>query len=198
MILKVIRIYLGCEDMKMIVGLGNPGKEYENTRHNIGFMIVDKYVNNNDWKKKFDGLYQIINIKGEKVLFLKPQTYMNASGLSVYKAAKFYDIVINDILVIHDDMDLPFEKFKLKTNSSSGGHNGIKSIISSLNSERFCRLKIGISHDKNVDTINYVLGKFSKAELEYFKNNENTYFKIIESFVGDGFEKTMNNYNTRG
>lgn len=184
--------------MKMVVGLGNPGKEYENTRHNVGFMLVDKYIDNNDWKKKFDGLYQIINVDGEKVLFLKPQTYMNASGMSVYKAAKFYDINEKDILVIHDDMDLPFESYKLKTNSSSGGHNGIKSIISSLNSEAFCRLKVGISHDRNGDTINYVLGKFSKEELEYFKNNKETYFEIIESFVKNGLEKTMNRYNTRG
>lgn len=184
--------------MKLIVGLGNPGKEYDNTRHNIGFMVVDKYLNNNDWKKKFDGLYQIINISGEKVMFLKPQTYMNLSGSSVQKAAKFYDININDILVIHDDMDLSFDNYKLKINSSSGGHNGIKSIISSLSSESFCRLKIGISHDKNGDTINYVLGKFSKEELEHINNKMETYFDIIESFVKEGLEKTMNRYNTRG
>lgn len=184
--------------MKLIVGLGNPGKEYENTRHNIGFMVVDKYLNNNDWKKKFDGLYQIITMHGEKVMFLKPQTYMNESGKSVQKAANFYDINVEDILVIQDDMDLPFNKYKIKTNSSSGGHNGIKSIISSLNSQSFCRLKLGISHDKNCDTINYVLGKFSKEELEYIKINSETYFEIIESFVKNGLEKTMNHYNFRG
>lgn len=184
--------------MKLIVGLGNPGKEYENTRHNIGFMIVDKYLNNDNWKKKFDGLYQIIDIAGEKVMFLKPQTYMNSSGLSVQKAVSFYNINIKDILVIQDDMDLPFKKYKLKTNSSSGGHNGIKSIIASLKSEDFCRLKIGISHAYDGDNINYVLGKFSKEEMNYININSETYFDIIESFVKSGLDKTMNRYNYRG
>lgn len=184
--------------MKLVVGLGNPGKEYENTRHNIGFMLVDMYIHNDEWKNKFDALYQIVSVSGEKVLFLKPQTYMNSSGISVQKAMKYYDIGIEDILVIQDDMDLPFKKYKIKMNSSSGGHNGIKSIISSLHSEAFCRLKVGISHDKNGDTINYVLGKFSKEELEYIKINSKTYFDIIESFIKNGLEKTMNHYNYRG
>jgi PTH1 family peptidyl-tRNA hydrolase len=183
--------------MKLIVGLGNPGKEYENTRHNIGFMIVDKYIDNNMWKKKFDGLYQIVDIAGEKVLFLKPQTYMNLSGNSVVKAVKFYNIDVKDILVIQDDLDIPFKNYKLKINSSSGGHNGIKSIISSLNSQGFGRLKVGISHDKNGDTINYVLSKFSKEELEYINNNS-IYGDIIESFIKNGIDITMNKYNSRG
>ena len=184
--------------MKMIVGLGNPGKQYEFTRHNIGFMIVDSYLNNNDWKKKFDGLYQIVNICGEKVLFLKPQTYMNNSGLSVVKTVKFYDIELEDILIIQDDLDLSFSSYKLKTNSSSGGHNGIKSIISSLNSELFGRLKVGIANETKRDTIDFVLGKFSKEELEYLKQNFSTYSNIIESFVKNGLESTMNQYNHRG
>jgi len=196
--INLIKIYLGDDCMKLIVGLGNPGKEYENTRHNIGFMIIDKYLDNADWKKKFDGLYQIITIAGEKVLFLKPQTFMNLSGISVQKVMKFYDININDILVIQDDMDLSFGKYKIKINSSSGGHNGIKSIISSLNSQAFCRLKFGISHDINGDTINHVLGKFSKEDLNFMNDNYETYFEIIESFVKNGSEKTMNTYNTRG
>ncbi len=184
--------------MKLIVGLGNPGDEYKNTRHNIGFMIIDNYLNSNDWKKKFDGLYQIINVNGEKVMFLKPTTYMNLSGSSVYQAVKFYDIAIDDILVIHDDMDLDFKKYKLKANSSAGGHNGIKSIISSLKSDAFGRLKIGISHATNGDTINYVLGKFSKEELNYFKESSDLYRNIIDSFVNEGLEKAMNKYNCRG
>lgn len=184
--------------MKLIVGLGNPGKQYEFTRHNIGFMIVDSYLNNNDWKKKFDGLYQIVNIEGEKVLFLKPQTFMNLSGLSVLKAVQFYDIDYQDILIIQDDLDIPFSSYKLKTNSSSGGHNGIKSIISSLKSESFGRLKMGIANDKKKDTIDFVLGKFSKEELAYLKEHFSTYADIIDSFVKNGLEKTMNQYNKRG
>lgn len=182
--------------MKLIVGLGNPGKEYENTRHNIGFMVVDYYIQNNTWQKKFDGEYQIINYGNEKVMFLKPFTYMNNSGLSVVKASKYYDIVPNDILVIQDDMDIEFGKHKLKKNSSAGGHNGIKSIISALNTDSFARLKIGISHDKNKDTINYVLGKFSKEEMNVLNENYKIYNEIIESFIYNGLEKTMNKYNS--
>lgn len=181
--------------MKLVVGLGNPGKEYENTRHNIGFMILDHYFNNNDWKKKFDGLYQITTIQNEKVLFLKPTTFMNCSGSSVIKAVKFYNIEMDDILVIQDDMDLPFEKYKLKKNSSAGGHNGIKSIISSLGTDSFCRLKIGIAHSNHGDAIGHVLGKFSKDEQNYFNDTYSTYFRIIESFVLNGAEKTMNQFN---
>ncbi len=184
--------------MKLIVGLGNPGKEYENTRHNVGFLILDSYIDNQNWKKKFDGLYQILTIDNEKVLFLKPQTFMNLSGNSVLKAVKFYDIQAEDILVIQDDMDLPFKKYKLKTNSSSGGHKGIQSIIQSLNSEGFGRLKIGISHDKNGDTINCVLGKFTKEEQQYLNLQMDTYKEIINFFITHDFLKTVSKYNSRG
>lgn len=182
--------------MKMIVGLGNPGKEYENTRHNVGFMIIDHYVNNESWQKKFDGLYQIETMGNEKVLFLKPTTYMNNSGISVVQASKYYDIDPSDILVIQDDMDIAFGHHKLKKDSSSGGHNGIKSIIAALNTDAFVRLKVGISHDKNKDTINYVLGKFSKEEMNTLKENYKVYNEIIESFIYNGIEKTMNKYNS--
>ncbi len=182
--------------MKLIVGLGNPGKEYENTRHNIGFMILDSFLKN-EWKNKFEGMYQIQSIDGEKVLFLKPLTYMNNSGISVSQAVNFYNISPEDILIIHDDMDLPFQTFKLKVNSSSGGHNGIKSIIQYLKTQSFCRLKIGISHSKSGDTINYVLGKFTKEEREYIDNHMDLYFNIISSFIKDGFDKTVNYYQSR-
>ncbi len=182
--------------MKLIVGLGNPGKEYQNTRHNVGFMVLDQYIQNDSWQKKFDGEYQIINYGEEKVLFLKPLTYMNDSGNSVIKASKYYDIALEDILVIQDDMDIEFGKYKLKKNSSSGGHNGIKSIIAALNTDSFTRLKVGISHDKNKDTIHYVLGKFSKEEMNILSENYKIYNEIIESFIYNGIEKTMNKYNS--
>lgn len=182
--------------MKLIVGLGNPGKEYESTRHNVGFMVIDHYIENDAWQKKFDGLYQIVNIESEKVLFLKPTTFMNNSGISVVQASKYYDIEPEDILVIQDDMDIEFGKHKIKKDSSSGGHNGIKSIIAALNTDSFARLKIGISHDKNKDTINYVLGKFSKEEMNTLNENYKLYNEIIESFIHEGIEKTMNKYNS--
>ncbi|MCI8394465.1 MAG: aminoacyl-tRNA hydrolase [Bacilli bacterium] len=181
--------------MKLIVGLGNPGCEYDNTRHNIGFMVLDHYLNSKDWKKKFDGVYQIITIDQEKVLFLKPLTYMNLSGNSVVKAVKFYNIEIQDILVIQDDLDISFGKYRLKKNSSHGGHNGIKSIISALNSNQFSRLKIGIQTTKKDDVINFVLGKFSKIESDQLSSQYDVFFKIIESFILKGIDQTMNDYN---
>ncbi len=181
--------------MKLIVGLGNPGKEYTFTRHNVGFMLIDAYLKNDSWQKKFDGLIQIHSLDAEKVLFLKPQTFMNNSGLSVGQAARYYDIKPEDILIIQDDLDIDFGKFKLKKNSSSGGHNGIKSIIASLGTDSFNRLKIGISHDKNKDTIDYVLGKFSKEEMEILKENFLMYQEIINSFILNGIEVTMNKYH---
>lgn len=182
--------------MKLIVGLGNPGKEYSNTRHNVGFMIIDQFIQNNNWQEKFDGLYQIVNIQGEKVLFLKPMTYMNLSGNAVSKAVHYYDISIDDILIIQDDMDMDFGKIKLKKNSSAGGHNGIKSIISSLGVDSFCRLKIGIGHNRSQDTVDYVLGKFSKSELNYFSENALLFQNILESFIFNGADVTMNKYNS--
>lgn len=182
--------------LKLVVGLGNPGKEYVNTRHNVGFMVVDEYINNNAWKKKFDGLYQIIAIGQEKVVFLKPVTFMNLSGNAVRKVVDFYNISVENILVIQDDLDLPFGKFRLKRNSSSGGHNGIKSIISALSTDAFCRLKIGIGHDRNFDTVDYVLNSFSKSEMNYLKGNYLTYFKIIDSFISDGVDKTIQNFHS--
>lgn len=183
--------------MKLIVGLGNPGKEYENTRHNVGYLIVDNYLGNVDWKEKFEALYYETRINSEKVIFIKPLTYMNLSGNSVVKFVNYYDIDIHDILIIQDDLDLPFMSFKLKKNSSSGGHNGIKSIISSLSSNEFARLKVGISNDKGIDTKDYVLGKFSKTDKEKMDSMYDTFSKIIDSFISVGIDKTMNVYNTR-
>ena len=182
--------------MKLIVGLGNPGKEYSYTRHNVGFMMLDTYLENVTWQKKFDGEIVLLTIDGEKVLFLKPLTFMNNSGISVLQATRYYDIAPEDILVIHDDLDIEFGHFKLKRNSSSGGHNGIKSIIASLGTDSFNRLKIGISHDKDKNTIDYVLGKFSKVELEQLKKDFSIYKEIIASFISNGMEVTMGKYHS--
>ena len=158
--------------MKLIIGLGNPGKDYQNTRHNVGFLVLDGYLNASDWKEKFNALYHEERINGEKVIFVKPLTYMNLSGDAVVKYVNYYDVNIEDILVVHDDLDLPFSTYKLKKNSSAGGHNGIKDIINCLGTKEFLRLKIGISKNNNVDTRDFVLGKFSKKEEEYLIQNE--------------------------
>ncbi len=183
--------------MKLIIGLGNPGKDYQNTRHNVGFLILDNYLGNVDWKEKFNALYFEKRINSEKVIFVKPLTFMNLSGNAVVKYVNYYNVNIDDILVIQDDLDLPFSTYKLKKNSSAGGHNGIKSIINCLGSQDFLRLKIGVSNNKSIDTKDYVLGRFSKEEKDKLDSLQKTFNEIIESFVIVGISKTMNIYNTK-
>ena len=181
--------------MKLVVGLGNPGKEYKGTRHNVGFMVLDNYLGKVDWKNRLESYTYETTFNNEKVIFVKPQTYMNLSGIAVRKVAKYHKINIEDILVIHDDLDISLGSYKIKRNSSSGGHNGIKSIISELNSEEFARLKIGIDKDIKVSTDKYVLAKFSSTELNKITDNYEIFNNIIESFITNGIEKTMANYN---
>lgn len=184
--------------MKLIIGLGNPGKEYENTRHNIGFMVLDNYLKNSSWQKKFNALYTTEIINNEKVIFVKPETYMNLSGNSVIEFINFYKIEYKDILVIHDDLDLPFGKIRVKTNSSAGGHNGIKSIINRIRNNNFARLKIGISHNINGDTKDFVLGKFNKEQLAQLEKTFILTNQIIEDFINYDINKVMNDYNGVG
>ena len=183
--------------MKLVVGLGNPGKEYDKTRHNIGFMVLDDYLGNVKWSTKFNALYYECVINQEKVLFVKPLTYMNNSGNAVGEFVRYFNLDMKDILVIQDDLDLNVGDYKLKCHSSSGGHNGIKSIISSLGNQDFPRLKVGIGSVKKDQVIDYVLGKFSKVELETLNNEFITFGKIIDSFINVGIDKTMNVYNTK-
>lgn len=181
--------------MKLIFGLGNPGGEYANTRHNIGFIMLDDYIGENKWSKKFNGLYIEKNINGEKYIFVKPLSYMNLSGGVVSSFVKYYKVTNKDIIVIHDDLDLPVGKIRIKVNSSAGGHNGIKDIIKSLNTQEFCRIKVGISNNKDIDTKDYVLGKFSKADMDTIKNVERDVFEIIENYDFDKIDSLMNKYN---
>lgn len=181
--------------MKLIVGLGNPGKEYENTRHNIGFIALDSYLGGVKWSKKFNGEYYETNINGEKYIFLKPLSYMNLSGGVVASFVKFYKLSYKDVLVIQDDLDLPVGKFRIKVNSSAGGHNGIKDIINCLQTNAFARIKLGVSNNKEIDTKDYVLGKFSKSELNEIENNFSSVYKIIENFDYDNIQDLMNKYN---
>lgn len=179
--------------MKLIVGLGNPGKSYENTRHNIGFYVLDHYLGSVNYKEKFNGLYYDFNSNGEKVIFLKPQTFMNNSGECVSKFVKYYDVNNKDIMIIHDDLDINVGVCKFKYNSTSGGHNGINSIINHLGNKEFFRMKLGIKTDKKNNVIDFVLGKFSKKELDFFdfKKSDNA----INDFIEYGYEYVMNNYN---
>ena len=181
--------------MKLVVGLGNPGKEYKGTRHNVGFMVLDNYLGKVSWKNKSDSFFYSTEINNEQVIFIKPNTYMNLSGIAVKKIAKFYKLKPEDILVIQDDLDMSLGSFKVKRNSSSGGHNGIKSIITELGTEEFGRLKIGIDKDSRIPVDKYVLSKFSTQELEKITQNYDSFNKIINLFINEGIEKTISLYN---
>lgn len=184
--------------MKLIVGLGNPGKEYENTRHNTGFMAIDEYakVNNINFNKnKFDGLYADILVNNEKVILLKPQKYMNLSGEVIYKYMDYFKIKKEDILVIYDDMDLEVGSFKIRYKGGSAGHNGLKNIESNISSNEYKRIKIGISKNKNIDTVNYVLGKFTQEEKEKLDEVLKNIPSIIDDYLKLDFDKVMNKYN---
>jgi len=181
--------------LKLIVGLGNPGKEYENTRHNIGFMVIDNYLKNEKFKTKFNGMYLKKVINNEEVIFLKPLSYMNLSGEVVKKYVNYFKINLSDLLIISDDLDMPCFKIKLKYKGSSGGHNGLKNIIQNINTEEFKRLKIGISNNLNNDTKSYVLSKFNQEELEKLHKKFEITNNIINDFINLDFEKVMSKYN---
>lgn len=184
--------------MKLIVGLGNPGKEYENTRHNIGYIFIDNYAKEKEIeinKEKFNGLYTKTKIKDEDVILLKPLSFMNLSGEVVRKYVDFFKINIEDILIINDDLDLETGRIRLRPFGSSGGHNGLKNIELNLNTNRFKRLKIGIANNKNIDTKDYVLGKFSKEELEIINSKKETVNKLLDDFLDNTFDTLMCKYN---
>lgn len=184
--------------MKLIVGLGNPGKEYENTRHNIGFNVIDRYLdkyNIDNMKEKFGGLYIQTIINGNKVILLKPQKYINLSGEVIKKYIDFFKIDISDILIVHDDLDQELGHIKLKQNSSSGGHNGIKDIEKNLGTKEYKRLKIGISNNKSIDTKDYVLGKFTKDDKIVIDKSISECINIIDDFYTLTFNELMNKYN---
>ena len=184
--------------MKLIVGLGNPGKEYENTRHNAGFLAIDSFAEKNNveiTKKKYNGLYAELTLNKEKLILLKPQTYMNLSGESVARFVNFYKIDIKDILVINDDLDLEVGRLRLRKNGQSGGHNGLKNIALNLGTNDFKRLRIGISKNKLIDTKDYVLGKFSEEERNILDKVIEETDKILSDYIKLDFEKLMSKYN---
>lgn len=183
--------------MKLIIGLGNPGKEYQYTRHNVGFMAIDYIVLklNGSFKSKFDGLYYETQIDEEKVIFLKPQKFINLSGEIVKKYMDFYKIDVDNIFVIHDDLDLDMGTFKLRLFGGSAGHNGLKNIENCLCTKNYKRCKIGISNDKSIDGKNYVLGRFSKKEKMAIERIISIMPELIKDYLKMSFDNLMNKYN---
>lgn len=184
--------------MKLIVGLGNPGKDYEKTRHNAGFMCIDevaKKCNLSFDTKKFKALMASGNVNGEKVLLMKPQTYMNLSGEAVGECVRYYNIDIEDICILVDDLDLPIGKIRLRMKGSSGGQNGLKNIIAHLGSQEFKRIRIGIGKNKMYDTKDYVLGKIGKSEWIEFEDALERASSAAVDFISRPFERVMGDFN---
>jgi len=186
--------------MKLIVGIGNPDNKYDQTRHNVGFMVVDALAERfgaTVRRKKFNALAEEIHAEDTKVLLLKPQQYMNRSGHSVATAAGFYKLDPADILVVTDDMALDVGRIRLRAKGSAGGHNGLKDIIVRLGSDDFPRLRVGIGDSGRMDAAAYVLSRFSADEREVIDRAIRTAVDAISCWLRDGVDIAMTRYNVK-
>ena len=185
--------------MKLIVGLGNPDSCYDNTRHNIGFMLLDYLFSKDNFvvNKKMNAMEYITNINGEKIVVIKPLTYMNLSGDAVRKYVNFYKINVSDVFVIQDDLDMSLGRIKLVFNHGDGGHNGIKDIMLKLSSKEFLRLKIGIGKSNLMETKDYVLGKFSSSDNKIIDNIFCNLRDVISDYTTMNYNTFVQKYNTK-
>lgn len=186
--------------MYFIVGLGNPGRQYENTRHNVGFLTIDYLANKHsiDVKKsKFKALYGQGEISGQKVMLIKPQTYMNNSGEAVRDFRNFYKFEEDKLIVIVDDIDIDFGKIRIKQKGSAGTHNGMKSIIYQLQYDTFPRIKVAVGKKPDyMDLANFVLSGFSEKEVEIIREEIKLASQSIETLLESGIDKAMNKFNS--
>jgi peptidyl-tRNA hydrolase, PTH1 family len=187
--------------LRAVVGLGNLGKRYELTRHNVGFLLVDYFSDQFNLIFKSSKL-NYFSVKGELSNFpyalVKPTTYMNLSGIAVSDIMKKYKITTDDLLILHDDIDLKLGEIKIKQSGTSGGHNGISSIIEHLNSQRFPRMRIGIGREFNKgEMVDYVLDKFSKTELEQLNDTFKFGCELIEKFITGGNKLMLDYFSTK-
>ena len=185
--------------MYLIVGLGNPEQDYSKTRHNMGFNAINKIAQEYGIemnKKKFDSLYGEGIIENQKVILLKPQTYMNLSGKAILQVVNFYKIDIENICVIYDDMDIEPGKIKIRKKGGAGSHNGMKSVVTELNSEEFTRIRVGIGTPKfKGDSINYVIGAIPEDEINILDEGVTKAKDAMISILKDGIDITMNKFN---
>ncbi|WP_413627633.1 aminoacyl-tRNA hydrolase [Fructilactobacillus vespulae] len=185
--------------MKMIVGLGNIGKQYEETRHNTGFMVVEKFAESHGIElsqHKDNALVGSGMIDGEKVLIVEPTTYMNESGRAVGPLMKFYKLDLEDLVVVYDDMDLHVGRIRLRNHGSAGGHNGIKSLIAHLGTDKFNRVKVGTDHPKKQSVVDYVLGRFSLEQQGPLNEAIDKSIKALDAFLTEpDFAKLENKFN---
>lgn len=186
--------------MKIVVGLGNPGKEYENTKHNVGFLTIDilaEKLNVKVNKIKFKALIGETRIANEKVILVKPQTYMNLSGQTVSEIANFYKIDAQDLIVIYDDIDIPIGTLRIRKNGSAGTHNGMRSIIGEYANDNFPRIRIGIGGERKGDLANYVISGFKKDDIKTVENTIENAAEAVVCIIEHDISTAMQNYNTK-
>ena len=187
----------GGKGMYLIVGLGNPGREYTGTRHNIGFEVIDYIADKYNIELnriKFKGVFGEGFINGKKVILLKPTTYMNLSGESIREVVNFYKISNEDVIVIYDDISLEVGRLRIREKGSHGGHNGIKSIIANLNTDVFPRVKVGIGGPKG-NLVSHVLGKFSDEEIAVLRESIKASAEAVEIMISKDAKEAMNKLN---
>ena len=187
--------------MILVVGLGNPGKAYSRSKHNLGFMVVDEVASRIGAtlsKKGFTALYGEVVQEEKKLLLLKPQTYMNRSGQSVSQAAEFFKISAQDIIVVYDEMDLPLRNLKIRRGGGSAGHKGIESIIAHLGDDNFVRVRVGIGKPEDKSkTVNHVLSHFTKEESSILEGVVNRAADAVLEIIARGVESAMNKFNKK-
>lgn len=184
--------------MKLIVGLGNPGKQYEKTRHNVGFFVIDELCEKLHValdKKKCKAIYGTFLYQGEKIILAKPQTYMNLSGEAVQSLMHFYQLSVEDLIVIHDDMDLPVGKLRLRMKGSSGGQKGMGSIINHLHTDEIDRIRIGIGSNRLIDAKDYVLSSFHGDEKKAIDEAAKKAAEAVIYSFDHRFDEVMSRYN---
>jgi len=187
------------EELYLIVGLGNPGKKYDNTRHNVGFDTIDMLSHRfgiKVAKLKFKALIGEGNIQGKRVILAKPQTFMNLSGESVRDAVEWYKLPLNNLIIIYDDIDIPLGKIRIRPKGSSGTHNGMKSVIYQIQSDEFPRVRIGIDKPpENWDLADYVLSKFNDHDREIINSSIERASEAVATIIKSGTETAMNLFN---